>query len=117
MRFEPCEGGRLVEIVDGSGATREHGTIRLWKPAERSVWTLDDPRLGRPIEVDVRFEAHDAGTRVSVTQRGLEAVAVDAPARGGLDEEAFLSMMGLRWADLLASHRRRCAERRRSDRA
>lgn len=111
MRFEPHEGGRLLEIVDANGRAHCHGTIRVWKPPERVVWVDDEPRFGVPIEVDVRFEALESGTRVSVTQRGLDAVAADAPARHGLEGEAFRSMMGLLWADLLAAHRRRCAER------
>jgi hypothetical protein len=109
MRFEPHAGGRLLETVDATGLTREHGRIRTWAPGERVVWVVDDPRFGVPIEVEVRFEDEAGGTRVAVTQRGLEAVAPDAVARHGLQGEAFLALMGLRWADLLFAHRRRCA--------
>lgn len=111
MRFEPGEGGRLLETVDATGLTREHGRIRRWAPGEQVVWVIDDPRYGVPIEVDIRFDAEAGGTRVAVTQRGLADVAPDAVARHGLQGEAFLSMMGLWWADLLFGLRRSCAGR------
>ncbi len=61
-RIEPGVGGRILEVYrDGA---LELGRITLWEPGVRLVYrsSVDDS------EVDVRFEAIDSGTRVSVEQ-------------------------------------------------
>ena len=62
MRFEPGVDGRFLEVYD-DGAL-EIGRITVWEPGVRLVYrsSVDDT------EVDVRFEATETGTRVSVEQ-------------------------------------------------
>ncbi|HET7855440.1 MAG TPA: VOC family protein [Gaiellaceae bacterium] len=62
MRIEPGVGGRVLEVYDGDAL--ELGEITAWEPGERLAYRsrVDDT------EVDVRFEAIEGGTRVSVTQ-------------------------------------------------
>ena len=65
MRVEPGVGGRLLEIYDdASGDALELGRIEVWEPGARLKYRslVDDT------EVDVRFDAVEGGTRVSVTQ-------------------------------------------------
>jgi uncharacterized glyoxalase superfamily protein PhnB len=61
-RIEPGIGGRILEVyADGA---LELGRITVWEPGQRLVYrsSVDDT------EVDVRFEAVDDGTKVSVEQ-------------------------------------------------
>jgi uncharacterized glyoxalase superfamily protein PhnB len=82
MRIEPGMGGRVLEIYhDASGDALELGRITVWEPGVQLTYRslVDDT------EVEVRFEAVEGGTRVSVTQTVLP---------GG--ERAFLF-----WPDVL----------------
>jgi hypothetical protein len=66
MRFEPGVGGRYLEVYDdATGDVLEIGRITVWEPGRRLAWrmSLDDT------EVEVRFEAISAGTRVVLEQR------------------------------------------------
>jgi uncharacterized glyoxalase superfamily protein PhnB len=66
MRFEPGVGGRYLEVYnDATGDALEIGRITVWEPGRRFVYrsSLDDT------EVEIRFEAIDGGTRVSLEQR------------------------------------------------
>jgi uncharacterized glyoxalase superfamily protein PhnB len=60
MRIEPGVGGRILEVYDGDAL--ELGRITVWEPGARLVYrsSVDDT------EVDVHFEAIEAGTRVRV---------------------------------------------------
>ena len=64
MRCEPGVGGRLLELYseDASDAL-ELGRITDWQPGSRLAWSssVDD------VEVEVRFEPVQGGTRVLVT--------------------------------------------------
>lgn len=63
LRCEPGVGGRLVEVYDtATGDGLELGRITVWEPGRRLVWTssIDD------IEMTVRFQPTDVGTRVVV---------------------------------------------------
>jgi uncharacterized protein YndB with AHSA1/START domain len=106
MRFEGGEGGALVEIWDdAAGRRHELGRILTWKPGDRLVFEWR-PRLFRANEstqVDVRFEPVAGGTRVTLVHRGWEAIPLDHKVRHGHEGEAFRSMMGLVWADLLVA--------------
>jgi uncharacterized glyoxalase superfamily protein PhnB len=65
MRIEPGVGGRVLEIYDDArGDALELGRITVWKPGVQLTYRslVDDT------EVEVRFEAIEGGTRVSVTQ-------------------------------------------------
>jgi uncharacterized glyoxalase superfamily protein PhnB len=84
MRIEPGVGGRVLEVYDSAlGDALELGRITVWEPGAQLTYRslVDDT------EVDVRFEAVDGGTRVSVNQTVLP---------GG--ERAFLFWpVALRW--------------------
>ena len=61
MRFEPGIGGRYLEIYDDrAGDALEIGRITVWEPGSRLVWrhSLNDT------EVEIRFQAIPAGTRI-----------------------------------------------------
>jgi uncharacterized glyoxalase superfamily protein PhnB len=64
MRFEPGIGGRLIQLNAGT-EDRELGRVTAWVPGERLTYETGDGAV-----VDVRFERHAAGTRVTVQQRG-----------------------------------------------
>jgi hypothetical protein len=109
MRFEPGVGGRLLEVYDEEVLeSYELGRVRVWKPGERLTFQMRGRDLGpgEGTEVEIRFEKVDAGTRVTVVHGGWDAFADDHPVRHGLVGEAFQSMMGLWWADLLVAMRR-----------
>lgn len=66
QRCEPGVGGRLLEVYDElSGDVLELGRITLWDPGARLGWhsSVDD------VEIEVRFQATEAGTNVSVQAR------------------------------------------------
>ena len=71
-RFEPREGGRLVETLrDGDEHT--WGTVTAWQPGRRVAfsWHLDrDPATAQYVDVHVRGDRD--GTRVTLTHGGWE---------------------------------------------
>jgi len=112
MRFEGGEGGRLLEVyTDAAGGAFEIGRVRVWKPADRLVfeWRGNNFPPGLLTEVEVRFEPAAGGaTRVTLEHRGWDRVPLDHPARHGYGaSQAFVSMIGLHWADQLAALRAR----------
>jgi uncharacterized glyoxalase superfamily protein PhnB len=65
MRIEPGVGGRVLEVYDEArGDVLELGRITAWEPGAQLTYRslVDDT------QVDVRFDAVEGGTRVSVTQ-------------------------------------------------
>ena len=106
IRFEPGEGGRLLTYEE-SGAVHELGRIRIWKPGERIVfeWRAREFEPDQTTEVEVRFEPDENGTRITLEHRGWDSLPDDLPLRHGVVGEAFLSMFGLWWADLLVALR------------
>jgi len=107
LRFEPGEGGRLVQR-DTDGSEFEFGRISVWKPGDRLVfgWRNRNFANGELTEVEVRFEAVGASTRVTVIHRGWDALRPDHPSRHGLEDSAFSAMMGAWWGDQALSLRR-----------
>lgn len=83
IRIEPGVGGRWLEVYDeASGDVFECGRITVWEPGVRFVFLYRD--AGHAIddtEVEVRFEAIDGGTRVTLEHRGWDKVARDLAAR------------------------------------
>jgi uncharacterized protein YndB with AHSA1/START domain len=72
VRFEPREGGRLVETLRNGG---EHvwGEVTRWQPGRQVAftWHLDrDPATAQWVEVS--FASHPGGTRVTLTHGGWE---------------------------------------------
>lgn len=108
MKFEPGEGGRLVEIYDeAKGDLYEVGRILVWEPGVRLVFEWRGPnfRDGQVTEVDIRFKPVEAGTRVVLEHRGWETLPPDHPARHGLGDRAFLTMQGGWWEEQLGALR------------
>ena len=114
VRFEPGAGGRLVEEY-AEGEPFEVGRVSVWEPAERLVFGFRARAFGAGdhTEVEVRFEAVEGGTRVTVEHRGWDSLPADHPVRHGLAGEAFTGMMGTWWGELLVSARAHAAERGR----
>jgi hypothetical protein len=120
MRFEPGVGGRLLEVYnDAQSNAYEVGRVLVWKPAERLVfeWRGVDFAPGESTEVEVRFQRVAGGTEVALEHRGWDKLRRDHPARHGLEGNAFTSMVGLWWAELLTLLRARGARRREPARA
>ncbi len=67
MQIEPGVGGRILEVYRSSNADEdvlELGRITVWEPGSLLAYrsSVDDT------ETEIRFEAFDGGTRVSVEQ-------------------------------------------------
>jgi Activator of Hsp90 ATPase homolog 1-like protein len=73
LRFEPGVGGRLLEVRDDGRPPVMRGHITVWEPGARLLF-VDR----REAEVEVWFQAFDAGTRVVLEHRGLDKLPPDA---------------------------------------
>jgi uncharacterized protein YndB with AHSA1/START domain len=109
MKLEPGVGGRLLHVHDE--ATDDAfvvGHVRAWDPPERLAfsWRLANFAPDEVTEVEVRFAAVPAGTRVTVTHRGWDGLRAGHPARHGQIDRAFVLFKGRWWADLLAAAKR-----------
>jgi uncharacterized protein YndB with AHSA1/START domain len=109
MRFEGGEGGRLLELyTDAAGGAFEVGRVLAWKPGDQLIfqWRGNNFEPDLVTEVEVRFEPEKAGTRVTLEHRGWDRVPLDHASRHGYGaSNAFTSMIGLWWGDLLTSLR------------
>ena len=110
MRFEPFEGGRLLEVYsDAAGGAFEVGRVLVWKPAERLVFEWRAKNFEPGLRDGGRGPASrpcERGTRVTLEHRGWDRVPVDHASRHGYGTSgAFVSMIGLWWGDLLTSLR------------
>jgi hypothetical protein len=74
--------GRLLEVWDDGGSF-EMGVVTAWEPGERLAFGYRSVHLPAELEteVEVRFEAVPAGTRVTLEHRGLEQLPDDEYAR------------------------------------
>ena len=106
MRFEPGEGGRLLEIYDHA-PDFELGRVLVWEPGKRLVFLMGgrDFAPGEWTEVDVCFEGIETGTRVSVEHYGFDELGMDHGVWHGQGREAMVGSMGLWWGDLLVAMR------------
>lgn len=77
VRIEPGPGGRWIEAhnrATGEGVTQ--GRFLIWELGARLVFLYQDTDHHLDgAEVEVRFEAVDGGTRVTLEHRGWERVA------------------------------------------
>jgi len=116
LTFEPGVGGRLLETYDDQSHF-VFGRVKIWDPGQRLVFELigRDFLPGESTEVDVRFEAVGAGTRVTIEHRGWDRFPADHPVRHGLEGTAFDNVMSVWWADLLVSIRLHAADATRRE--
>lgn len=104
MAFEERDGGRrLVERLP-SGKVFEVGKVTVWVPGQRLVvgWRQATFAPDIDTEVEVRFEAVEDGTRVTVEHRGWDKVPAAHVARHSFPDALFLRRHGEWWRDLLA---------------
>jgi uncharacterized protein YndB with AHSA1/START domain len=103
LAFEPGEGGRLTQTLAG-GRVFEIGRVRVWSPPGRLVfgWRQATFAPDQDTEVEVRFEAVGAETRVTVTHSGWDSVPAAHVARHGWPDVAFLTRHGEWWRALLS---------------
>jgi uncharacterized protein YndB with AHSA1/START domain len=76
--FECRVGGRIVERIRG-GRESVWGTVTSWDPPRRVAFTWhpgQNPETAQ--DIDVRFDADGAGTRVTLTHRGFERLGKKA---------------------------------------
>jgi uncharacterized protein YndB with AHSA1/START domain len=106
------EDGRLVERL-ASGKVFEIGRVSVWERGARLVfgWRQASFAPGVETEVEVRFEAIDAGTRVTVEHRGWDAVPAESVARHGFPNAVFLHRHGEWWRGLLSALATRAGSR------
>lgn len=97
------EDGRLVERLP-TGKVFEVGKVSVWERGARLVfgWRQATFAPGMDTEVEVRFEAVEAGTRVTVEHRGWDSVPAPHVARHGFPDRVFLQRHGEWWRALLA---------------
>lgn len=105
LRFEPADGGRLIEEFDGQSFVA--GTITTWHPPHSFSfeWRATNFVPGESTQVEVTFEAGPTGTRVTVVHSGWAALRDGHPVRHGQPVAAFLRAKGLWWGDLLTALR------------
>lgn len=101
LAFEPPappSPGRLVERLP-SGKVFEVGPIRDWRPGERLVIGWRHAAFGpdHATEVEIRFEAIGAETRITVEHRGWETVPQDHVARHGFPLNYHNQRQGEQW--------------------
>lgn len=97
------EDDRLVERL-ASGRVFEVGKVKVWERGARLVfgWRQASFAPGMDTEVEVRFEAVDEGTRVTVEHRGWDSVPAENVARHGFPDRIFLQRHGEWWRTLLS---------------
>jgi uncharacterized protein YndB with AHSA1/START domain len=104
LRFEPGEGGRLVTNL-ANGKEFEIGRVTTWAPGERLAFTWRQASFTpeQTTHVEVRFEAVDDETRVTVEHRGWDAIPQEHAARHGFPLTVFQMRQGEHWRALLTS--------------
>jgi uncharacterized protein YndB with AHSA1/START domain len=76
--LEPRLGGWLGEVRD-DGERFEWGRVQVWDPPRRLVTSWYPGRTPEhATRVEIRFEAENHGTRVTLTHSGWEALAGEA---------------------------------------
>jgi len=104
LKFEPGEGGRLITTLQ-NGKVFEIGRITAWAPGERLSFTWRQATFApdQTTRVDVRFEAVDDETRVTVEHRGWDTIPKDHAARHTFPLQVFQLRQGEHWRALLAA--------------
>lgn len=100
------EDGRLVERLDG-GRVFEIGRVQAWEPPERLAfgWRQASFPPDLVTQVEVRFEAVGAETRVTVEHSGFDRVPADNVARHGFPDHSLLARLGDWWTAQLSAYK------------
>ena len=115
LKFEPGPNGRLLEVYPGaSNDAFEVGRILTWIPGHRLAFEWRQLGFGPNdlTQVEIRFEAVENGTRVTLEHLGWESIPVGNLSRHGWSGQAFAAMIGSRWGGLLTSFRAHALVRR-----
>jgi uncharacterized protein YndB with AHSA1/START domain len=98
LSFEPGAAGRLIETRDG-GKVFEIGRVQAWEPPHRLIFSWRQASFPPDLhtEVEVRFEAVGAETRVSIEHRGFDQVPADSAARHRFPDELLLMRLAEFW--------------------
>lgn len=91
--FEARVGGRVYEVWD-DGQERDWAEVLAFEPPRRFViaWR-PNPERPAPTEIEVRFVAEGAATRVELEHRGWERLGADAAeARSSYDNGWVLTL-------------------------
>jgi hypothetical protein len=106
LRFENQE--RLVTTLP-NGKVFEIGRVSCWSPGERLAFTWRQATFtpNQATHVEIRFEAVETETRITVEHRGWDAIPQEHAARHGFPLQLFQMRQGEHWRDLLASMARR----------
>ena len=104
LAFEPGEGGRLMQMLDG-GRVFEIGRISVWDPPTRLVFTWRQASFtpDQSTEVHVSFEPAGEQTRVTVEHFGWDTIPQEHVARHTFPLDIFQLRHAEYWQDLLAS--------------
>ncbi len=102
VAFEGGLGGRFIETLPG-GKVFEIGRITAWEPGVRLAfgWRQATFAPDQLTQVEVRFEAVGAETRVTVEHRGWDSVPANHVARHGFPDALFLRRCADWWTALL----------------
>jgi len=102
------EGEPPAQLVEKGSSTVVLGRVLAWEAGKRVAfeWRGGELTESDHTEVEVRFDAHRGGTRVTLEHRGLGSLPSQHVARHGFSGEAFEAMFGYFWADLLTGYRR-----------
>ena len=99
--------GHLLHDLDPVALPFEGGTeigqVRCWLPGEKLAfgWRLPSFKAEQATEVEVRFEAVGAETRVTVEHRGWDTIPQRHVARHGFELMLFQRRLGEHWRGLL----------------
>jgi uncharacterized protein YndB with AHSA1/START domain len=106
ISFEPGIDGRLIE-VQPDGGIFEIGKITAWEPGARLAfsWRQESFAPDQLTRVEVRFEAVEDQTRVTVEHHGWDTVPAEHIARHGFPDTVFMRRHAEWWQTLLDSYR------------
>jgi hypothetical protein len=101
LRFDPAGRTGGWSRASTMASEWEIGPVRHWLPGERLAfgWRLPSFKADQATEVDVRFEAVGAETRVTVEHRGWDASRKSMLARHGFELMLFQRRLGEFWRD------------------
>lgn len=104
LQFEPGPNGRLLEVYDDAPEEPfEVGRVLEWVPGAKLSfeWRQAGFRARDVTRVEIRFEAVEGGTRITLEHRGWESIPRRSPCRHGWSGSAFSTMISARWGDQL----------------